>query len=430
MTTAPSSQRPVGEIGENFDPLNPHTMYDFFTRARAEQPVFFTPRLGFWVVTRYADIDEVEVLTGGDSISATGALTLIKPPCPEALEIIVESGVKVDQSMVDEDPPDHGPKRNALRERLNDRVVRDYEPMIRELVTAKLDGLVRRGAADLVSDFVDEIPAWVIFRLMGVPDEDMETVRGYAKGNGRFGFGIPSDEEQVRDAEGIARYWEYAKRHVDARLENPGEDIMSHYIQRLREVEGGRLFSAEHCYTIMLQLLFAGHETTTNSAGNAFRALLEHRDQWEALCADPSLVPAAVDECLRYATPVPHWRRTTLREVEIGGVRIPAGETVMIALASGNHDENVFPHGDRLDIHRANARRHLAFGRGRHRCLGEPLAVLELTVILEELTRRLPHVRLVPDQEWVYSPNVSHRGVEHVLVTWDPAANPLPTDRP
>ncbi|HZZ51998.1 MAG TPA: cytochrome P450 [Pseudonocardia sp.] len=428
--TAAASQRPVGEIGDGFDPLNPHTMYDFFTRARAEQPVFYNPRLGFWVVTRYADIDEIETLTGGDTISANGALNLIKPPCPEALEIIIESGVKVDNSMVDEDPPDHGPKRAALRERLNPKIVRSYEPQVRELVTRKLDGIVRLGRADLVTDYVDEIPAWVIFQLMGVPDEDMEMVRGYAKGNGKFGFGVPTDEEQVRDASGIARYWAYAKQHVDARLDRPGDDIMSHYIQRLREVEGGRLFSVEHCYTIMLQLLFAGHETTTNSAGNAFRALLENRGQWDELCADPALVPSAVDECLRFATPVPHWRRTTTKNITIGGVTIPAGETVMIALASGNHDDNIFPHAEQLDIRRANARKHLAFGRGRHRCLGEHLALLELVVILEELTQRLPHIQLVPDQEWVYSPNVSHRGVEHVLVTWDPAANPVPADRP
>lgn len=427
MTTA---ERPVGEIGDSFDPLNPHTTYPFFARARAGQPVFYNPRLNVWVVTRYADIDRIEELTGTDAVSANGALNLIKPPCPAALEVIVEAGIKVDNSIVDEDPPDHGPKRSALRERLHARVVQRYEPQIRELVTRKLDGIVRRGEADLVGDYVHEIPAWVIFQLMGVPDEDMEMVREYAKGNGKFGFGIPTDEEQVEDAKGIARYWEYAKRHVDARLENPGDDIISYYIQRLREVEDGRLFAIQDVYTVMLQLLFAGHETTTNSAGNAFRALLENRDQWDAICADPSLIPDAVNECLRFATPVPHWRRTVLQDLEVEGVTIPGGETVMIALASGNHDDNVFPHGEQLDIRRANARKHLAFGRGQHRCLGEFLALLELRVILEELVRRLPHLQLVPDQEWVYSPNVSHRGVEHVRVTWDPAANPVTGDRP
>jgi cytochrome P450 len=258
----------------------------------------------------------------------------------------------------------------------------------------------------------------------------MERIRGWAKGNGKFGFGIPTDSEQVADARGIAKYWEYAKQHVDARLANPGDDLMSHYIQRLQEIEGGRLFRIEDCYTIMLQLLFAGHETTTNSSGNAFRALLSHRDQWEKICQDPTLIPQAVQECLRFDTPVPHWRRTTTREVEIGGVTIPAGQTVMIALTSANHDEDQFDAPHSLDIARPNANRHLAFGKGRHRCLGEPLALLEIRIILEELTRRLPHIQLVENQTFDYSPNISHRGVEHVHVTWDPTQNPIPEDRP
>lgn len=423
-------ERPVTEIGEKFDPLNPHTTYEFYNRARNEQPVFYNPRLNLWVVTKYDDIDEIERLVGTDAFTAEGALNLVKPPCPAALDVIVESGVKVDNSIVDEDPPDHSPKRKILRERLNDKIVREYEPQIRELVTKKLDALVELGEADLVGDYVFEIPAWVIFQLMGVPQEDMERVRTYAKGNGKFGFGIPTDEEQVEDAKGIAQYWEYAKAHVDRRVAEPGDDIMSHYIKRLQEEDGGRLYTTEHCYTVMLQLLFAGHETTTNASGNAFRALLENRDQWEAICQDSSLIPQAVDECLRFATPVPQWRRTTTREVQIGDVTIPAGETVMIALASANHDEDVFADGESLDIHRTNANRHLAFGKGRHRCTGEPLAKLELRIILEELTRRLPHIELVPGQQWEYSPNISHRGVEHVQVTWDPSQNPIPADRP
>lgn len=180
----------------------------------------------------------------------------------------------------------------------------------------------------------------------------------------------------------------------------------------------------------MLQLLFAGHETTTNSSANAFRHLLENRDQWDMICNDPSLIPQAIDEVLRFATPVPHWRRTTTSEVEIQGVKIPAGETVMIALASANHDEDVFEEPGKLDICRKNAKHHLAFGKGRHRCLGEALAKLEMTIILEELTKRLPHVQLVPNQEWIYGANISHRGVEHVKVTWDPSQNPVAADRP
>lgn len=426
MTTV---ERPIGEIGENFDPLNPHTALEYYTRARNEQPVFYNPRLNVWVVTKYEDISEIERLVGTRKYTANGALNLVKPPCPAALDIIVQSGVKVDNSIVDEDPPVHTVKRKVIREYLHEDTINRFAPQVRELVNRKLDTLVKRGECDLVADYVFEIPAWVIFQLFDVPEEDMQRVREYAKGNGKFGFGIPTDEEQVEDAKGIAQYWEYAKAHVDNLLQNPGDDFMSHYIRRLRE-EDPELFDIRDAYTVMLQLLFAGHETTTNSSGNAFRHLLENRDQWELLCQDPSLIPQAIDEILRFATPVPHWRRTTTEEVTIHGVTIPAGETVMIALHSANHDEDVFPDPGRLDICRDNAKLHLAFGRGRHRCVGEALARLELRIILEELVRRLPHLQLVEGQEWIYSANISHRGVEHVKVTWDPAQNPVPADRP
>ncbi len=421
--------RPIGDIGENFDPLNPHTALEYYTRARNEQPVFYNPRLNVWVVTKYDDINEIERLVGTQKFTAQGALNLVKAPCPEALQVIIESGVKVDQSIVDEDPPTHTIKRKILREFLHENTVTRFGPQVRELVTKKLDSLVKRGECDLVTDYVFDIPAWVIFQLMDVPESDMERVREYAKGNGKFGFGIPTDEEQVEDAKGIAKYWEYAKAHVDNLMKNPGDDIMSHYIRRLQE-EDPELFKIEDAYTIMLQLLFAGHETTTNSSGNAFRHLLENRDQWEMLVADPSMIPHAIDEILRFATPVPHWRRTTTEDVTIQGVTIPAGETVMIALHSANHDEDVFESPDALDICRKNARHHLAFGKGRHRCAGEALARLEMEIILEELLRRLPHVQLVENQEWVYGANISHRGVEHVKVTWDPSQNPIPADRP
>jgi hypothetical protein len=182
-------------------------------------------------------------------------------------------------------------------------------------------------------------------------------------------------------------------------------------------------------YTLMLNLLFAGHETTTNALAGAMRALLENRDQWELLCNDLSLAANAGEESLRYYSSVPHWRRITTKETILGGVTLPAGATIMMALGSAGRDEAHFPDGDRFDIRRENAKDHLAFGVGRHLCLGAPLARLEMEIVLGELARRLPHMQLVPGQVWEFSPNTSHRGPEHVHVTWDPAQNPLPGDR-
>jgi len=274
-----------------------------------------------------------------------------------------------------------------------------------------------------------EVPALVIFSLMGVQDQELENVRKYAKRSSEFGFGQPSDERQVELAENMAQYWAYAKSHVNRLIENPGNDLMSEFIKELRKPENKDLWSLDYLYTVMHQFLFAGHETTTNAAAGAFRALLTNREQWEALVADRSLIPNAVEESLRFYTPVPHWRRITTKAVRIGGVDLPAGARLLLALASADWDDAKFENGDTFDIRRSGADEHLAFGWGRHLCLGEALARLEMRIALEELSRRLPHMYLVPGQHWEYSPNVCHRGPEHVLVTWQPGANPIPEDR-
>lgn len=420
---------PMRELAEQFDPLDAEAMYAFYSRARPESPIFYNAQLDVWVVTRYEDIHQI--MKDTDTFSAAAVLDLVRPLCPAAGQVVMEAGVRVAPSLVDEDPPDHTRRRKALRTPFTPDRVKTLIPRIEELVDQRLDAMVKQGQADLVSDFMYEVPALVVFALFGMGDEELETVRRHAKSNAKFGFGYPTDEEQIRDAENIAEYWRYAEAHVAEMLPDPsGDDCISEFIRNMRATGVPEDNDPVYFTTIMMQLLFAGHETTSNSAGNMFRALLENREQWDAICADPDLVPNAVEECLRYATPVPQWRRRTRKRVTIGGVDLPEGTTLMVALASANHDEAHFgADSDQLDISRANAKDHMAFGWGRHRCLGEAIARQELQIALRELTRRLPHIQLVPGQSWEYSPNTSHRGIEHVYVTWDPSRNPFPDDR-
>ena len=165
-------------------------------------------------------------------------------------------------------------------------------------------------------------------------------------------------------------------------------------------------------------LLIAGHETTTSMSANAIVTLMRHRDAWERLCADPALIPNAVEELLRFDSSVITWRRKAVKAVEVAGVAIPEGAKLLLALCSGNRDDAHFPEPERLDLDRENAKTHLSFGFGIHYCLGAPLARLELKVILEELTRRLPSLRLVPDQPWEFPPNTSFRGPARLEVEW------------
>jgi cytochrome P450 len=169
---------------------------------------------------------------------------------------------------------------------------------------------------------------------------------------------------------------------------------------------------------IVYELLFAGHETTTGLIGNAKRRLLTERNAWEEICRDSSLIPNAVEEVLRFDSSVIAWRRKTTEPVEIGRVPVPADANLLLLLGSANRDP-VFEDPDRFDIHRQNARDHLSLGHGAHYCLGAPLARLETRVVVEELSARLPSLRLVPGQTLRFQPNTTFRGPLSRLVEWD-----------
>ncbi len=149
---------------------------------------------------------------------------------------------------------------------------------------------------------------------------------------------------------------------------------------------------------------------------------------WEEICADPSLIPNAVEECLRHSGSVAAWRRLVTDDTTIGGIEIPKGSKLLIVTSSANHDERHFDNADDFDIRRENSSDHLTFGYGSHQCMGKNLARMEMQIFLEEFTKRIPHMELVPDQEFTYLPNTSFRGPDHVLVQWDPAKNPERAD--
>jgi cytochrome P450 len=419
---------PVTRIGAAFDAFDAES-YSFYARARIEEPIFYSPQIGFWVVARYRDIREI--LQGDPEVfSAEKVLELLKPLCPAAMNKAIEYGLAVSPTIVDEDPPGHTPHRQALRRGFTPERVAAMEPRTRELITNRIDVFIKRGHADLVTDLMFEVPALIILEMMGVPRADLMTVRKFAKRLAVFEFGHPSDDEQIEITDTLGEFWRYCRQHVDRLIDHAGDDAVSNFIAGMREASGSQPLDRQYLTTVTFSIIFAGHETTTNAAAGAFRALLENRSQWQALCGDPSLITNAVEESLRFYPSVPQWRRITKRPVTIGGVDLPAGSRLLLALGSGNRDAGQFADGDTFDIRRANAGEHLAFGWGRHHCLGDGLARMEMRVALEELSRRLPHMQLVGGQQWEFSPNASFRGPEHVRVTWDPSRNPVSADRP
>jgi cytochrome P450 len=230
-------------------------------------------------------------------------------------------------------------------------------------------------------------------------------------------FGHPSDEQQIELAHGMATFWNYAFEMVDARAVEPRDDFTS---DLLLARDGDLPALTRHEVTaVVFGLLLAGHETTTSLLGNAMRRILTDRVAWNEICRDPQLIPNAVEEVLRFDSSVIAWRRKTTQPVEIGGVAIPSSANLLLLIGSANRDPEVFEDPERFDIHRANAREHLAFGYGTHFCLGAPLARLEARIVLEEISARYPSMQLAPDQRLRFLPNVSFRGPLNLLAEWE-----------
>lgn len=180
------------------------------------------------------------------------------------------------------------------------------------------------------------------------------------------------------------------------------------------------MLSLDEIASVLFAFFTAGHETTSSLLGNAARQLLTHRDAWEALCANPELAANAVEETLRFDSSVISWRRRARRDVEVAGVTIPAGAQVLLLIGSANHDEAVFENPETFDLHRADARQHLAFGHGIHHCLGAALARLEARVTLQALAQRLPTLRLAEPRRFDVLRNTTFRGPLELHVEWDP----------
>jgi hypothetical protein len=415
--TAPESG--VCPISHDFNPFDSEYLkdpYPHFARIRAQTPIFYSPEIDYWVVSRYADIREV--FLDSERFSASEAGAQLTSPCPAAQKILFDASFVPRTNLVDEDPPEHGHRRTVLRQGITNAHIAALEPEVRRFVTAALDRIEPRREADLVRDLVYEVPALAAFRLMGVPEAEVDRVKKYASRFAIWIWGRPSVDEQVQLAQDFADYYTYAREHIAHLMDNPGEDYLSNAIRASHADEGGELFDDQYLHFLMVGHFFASHETTTNAAANGFRLLLENREQWMSICHDPSLIPRAVEEILRHSPSVPAWRRITTQATTLAGVELPAGARLLLLTGSANHDEDVFPDPEIFDPARKNANRNLAFGWGRHRCLGENLARMEMRVILEETARRLPSLRLVENQEWSYSPNTSFRGPAHLLVTW------------
>jgi cytochrome P450 len=268
---------------------------------------------------------------------------------------------------------------------------------------------------DLVATLTFPLPATIVFSLIGVPPEDYGRLKRWCGYRAGLTFGRPAPEEQLAHAENIVAYRRYLRALVDERVARRTGDLTSALID-IHDEDPAAL-TLDEIASICFSLSFAGHETTNYLIGNVMRRLLEDRARWGRVVADPEAIPGAVEETLRFDPSVCVWRRVTTRPTTVGGVDLPAGAKLFLWLAAAGRDPSVFPEPDAFDVDRDNARRHLAFGRGIHFCLGSALGKLEAELAVVELARRWPALALVEDQELTFHPNISFRGPQALWVT-------------
>jgi len=427
--TTPAPACPHAALARDFEPFDLTDPFAFNARARAETPIFYSPQLDWWVVTRYEDIRDI--FRDPATFSSENTQTPFHPRPPEVQRVLDDGGFSVVSGLSAKQPPDHTRLRGFIKKAFTPRRIAGLEPQIREIATTMIDRFADRGEADLVAELAYELPALVILRLLGIPEEDVANVKEWAQSRVFLNFGELPVEEQTRHAANLVRYWDYCRALVRSRLSEPTDDLPGD-LARIYQAGEDRIELDEIAALVYGQLT-AGHETTTALLSSGIKELLTQHEAWEAICADPERIPAAVEELLRLSAPVFAWKRRTKRPAVVGDVTLPEGTNLLLLLGSANRDEHVFADPDRIDLQRGNASRHLSFGLGIHFCLGAPLARLEARVVLEELTRRLgPDARLVEGQRFDYTANSTFRAPAHVLVRWDPplavAFDRCPTD--
>jgi cytochrome P450 len=352
--------------------------YPVYRRLRDEFPVHHNERLRFFTLSRHADV--LSALQAPDLfISGKGVMVGI----PEA-----DDGFygKV-PLLITTDRPRHTQLRALVSRAFTPRRIARLEPRIRAIARGLLDNLKGRREFDLVREFSGPLPTIVIAELLGVPAADQEWFKEKSTAVSQFDPAAPRDDAAMGPAIELGSY---LAEVMAARRREPRDDLLSALLAA--EIDGERLSDVELIGFGFL-LLVAGNETTTNLISNAAILLDRHRDQRRLLLEDPARIPGAIEEFLRYDSPVQGLARTTTAPVTLHGVTIPEGSKVLLLFGSANHDERVIPEADRFDVLRA-PNPHVAFGFGAHFCLGANLARLEARIAFEELLARLPDYRM------------------------------------
>jgi cytochrome P450 len=384
--------------------------YPVYAELRERAPVVHDEATDHWLVSRYADVNALlrdrrfgrtylHVATHADMGHPDDAAEL------DPFWHLIRSGI------LDMEPPDHTRVRTLVSKAFTPRMVESLRPAIERKMGELVDEVDGAGTFDLIPTLAEPLPVWVIAELLGVPDADRGLLRPWSADICRMYELHPTAEDRRRSVTACEAFGDYLRALAAERRALPGEDLIS---QLALVVDDGRRLSEDELVGTCVLLLNAGHEASVNVAGNGWWSLFRRPDQLARLRADRTLVRSAIEELMRWDTPLQLFERWVLEDVELHGVRIPKGAELGLIFGSANRDPAAFEDPDRLDLGRT-PNPHVSFGAGIHFCLGAPLARLELEIAFGTILDRLPGLELVEEPRW--KPNYIIRGLEGLRVS-------------
>jgi cytochrome P450 len=395
-TSPPVAASPV-ELG--YDPWDQGFIadpYPALARLRDQAPIVYDERTNQWLVSRHADVNALlrDRRLGRSYLHVASHEAWGRtPPPPDQAAFWDLLAVQ----MIDLEPPDHTRLRRLVSKAFTPRTVDALRPRIEGIVGTLIDRVRVVGEFDLIADLLELVPVTVIAELLGIPESDRHLLRPWSADMTLMFELNPSEEMQRRATDASAAFEAYLHDIARSRRARPGDDLISE-LAAVVEAGGDRLTEDELIGTAVL-LLNAGHEASVNGAANSWWALFRHPEALAQLRADPSLVPTAIEELLRYDTPAPMFERWVLEDIEIGGVTIPRGQELALQFASANRDPAAFDRPEEIVLDRS-PNPYLSFGAGIHYCLGAPLAKAEFDILFRRMLADLPTMELVAEPRW------------------------------
>jgi cytochrome P450 len=391
-----------------FDPWSPEFVaypYDAYAELRASAPVVHFPPTGQYLVSHYADVNALlrDRRLGRTYLHVASHAEFGRPEDPPHLEPfwrVIRDG------MLDREPPDHTRLRRLVSAAFTPKRVTALRPTVERLAGELVDALVADGGGDLITAVAEPLPVTVIAELLGVPVEDRPLLRPWSADICGMYELHPSREAQDTAVRAASEFAEYLRGLAALRRREPRDDLVT----ALTRVEG---LSEDELVGTCVLLLNAGHEATVNVTGNGWWTLFRNPAELARLRADPALLPSAVEELMRYDTPLQLFERWVLEDITVRGVEIPRGSEVALLFGSANHDPAVFADPARLDLGRVD-NPHLSFGAGIHYCLGAVLARIELVASFGAVLAKAPGLRLVREPRW--KPGYIIRGLRELIV--------------